>query len=132
MKPSTSHDPGELLEHADFLRALARGLLGDAARADDVVQDAYLAALERPPVTLDARGALRSWLGKVVRKSRSTCAAESSGGRSASTRRRGASPPLRTRRYVLGVATDSGLEVRGEFEIESLEPLPEPLRFALR
>ncbi len=42
-----------LLEHQDFLRALARGLLGDPARADDAVQEAYAAALESPPRLAD-------------------------------------------------------------------------------
>ena len=31
----------ELLAHGDFLRALARRLLLDASRADDVVQQAF-------------------------------------------------------------------------------------------
>lgn len=55
-----------LLEHQDFLRALARGLLGDPARADDAVQEAYAAALESPPRLADGASA-RSWLAVVVR-----------------------------------------------------------------
>ena len=39
----------ELFEHNEFLRALARGLVGDTDRAEDLVQDAYVLALERPP-----------------------------------------------------------------------------------
>jgi len=54
--------PEELSKHAGFLRALAYRLVGDHARAEDLVQEAYVAALERPP-----RGALRAWLGAVVR-----------------------------------------------------------------
>jgi RNA polymerase sigma factor (sigma-70 family) len=54
----------ELLAHAGFLRALARGLCTDDARADDLVQDTFVAALERPPVE---RGALRGWLATVAR-----------------------------------------------------------------
>jgi len=53
-----------LIEHQDFLRALARGLLGDAHRADDAVQDAFASAIESPP--RDPAGA-RSWLSVVVR-----------------------------------------------------------------
>src|SRR5262247_3293277 len=41
--------PAELTAHADGVRALALGLLGDAHAADDVVQDACVAALQRPP-----------------------------------------------------------------------------------
>ncbi len=52
-----------LLEHQDFLRALARELLGDPARAEDVLQDAYLQALTHPP---REAGALRAWLARVV------------------------------------------------------------------
>ncbi len=54
--------PEELQKHAGFLRALAFRLVGEDARADDLVQDAYVAALERPP-----RGSMRAWLGAVVR-----------------------------------------------------------------
>jgi len=54
--------PEDLLKHARFLRALAYRLVGDRARADDLVQEAYVAALEKPP-----RGALKAWLGAVVR-----------------------------------------------------------------
>ncbi|MFQ5843868.1 MAG: sigma-70 family RNA polymerase sigma factor [Planctomycetota bacterium] len=56
--------PEVLLEHATFLRALARSLVLDPARADDVVQQTLLTALERPP---RHGGNLRSWLGKVAR-----------------------------------------------------------------
>ncbi|HTF89055.1 MAG TPA: sigma-70 family RNA polymerase sigma factor [Planctomycetota bacterium] len=41
---------GELLtRHSGFLRALARGLLGDEQLAEDACQEALLAALRRPP-----------------------------------------------------------------------------------
>ncbi len=43
--PTTS----ELLEHAAFARNLARGLVRDTARAEDVVQDVWHSALEKPP-----------------------------------------------------------------------------------
>jgi len=54
----------DLLEHDAFMRALARSLVLDAARADDVVQDAYVAALEHPPRRSKP---LLGWLAKVVR-----------------------------------------------------------------
>jgi RNA polymerase sigma factor (sigma-70 family) len=53
----------ELLAHADWLRRLARALVGDAA-ADDVVQETYEVALTSPP---KHEGALRPWLGGVAR-----------------------------------------------------------------
>ncbi len=53
-----------LLEHAAFARRLARALAGDAARADDVVQTSWLAALQHPP---EAGRGLKAWFAKVVR-----------------------------------------------------------------
>jgi RNA polymerase sigma-70 factor (ECF subfamily) len=52
-----------LLEHAGFLRALARSLLLDEGQAEDVVQETYLAALRRPPPATGARG----WLAAVTK-----------------------------------------------------------------
>lgn len=62
---SRAADPSaeELLAHADWLRRLARALVGDAA-ADDVVQETYEVALTTPP---KKEGALRPWLGGVAR-----------------------------------------------------------------
>ncbi len=54
----------DLLEHRDFLRGLARSLLRDPEGAEDVVQDAFVAALERPPRSL---AGLRHWLATIVR-----------------------------------------------------------------
>ncbi len=53
-----------LLEHATWLRRLAAGIVGDSARADDVVQDTWVAALSRPP-SLDRP--VRPWLVRVLR-----------------------------------------------------------------
>jgi RNA polymerase sigma-70 factor (ECF subfamily) len=66
MNPKHRPDPsqGELFEHADFLSRLARGLTGDEHAAADLVQDAYVAALEHPP---RSRSALGGWLARVVR-----------------------------------------------------------------
>ncbi|MHC4953200.1 MAG: sigma-70 family RNA polymerase sigma factor [Planctomycetota bacterium] len=58
-----SLNPEHILEHGPFLRGLARSLLRDAARADDVVQEAWLAAMRRPHAVRD----LRPWLVGVVR-----------------------------------------------------------------
>ncbi len=53
-----------LLEHGDFVRALARSLVRDAHRADDVAQETFRIALERPP---QKNGNLRAWLARVAR-----------------------------------------------------------------
>ncbi|MFI5401989.1 MAG: sigma-70 family RNA polymerase sigma factor [Planctomycetota bacterium] len=58
MEPRTDVD---LLEHRDFVRAVARGILADEHAADDVVQETCLRALERPP------RALRGWLARVAK-----------------------------------------------------------------
>jgi RNA polymerase sigma factor (sigma-70 family) len=53
----------ELLAHEGFVRALARKLVTDEARADDLVQSAYLAALSKRP----SAGPLRSFFATIVR-----------------------------------------------------------------
>ena len=57
-------DAEELLAHAGWMRALARGLVRDDATAEDLVQQAYAVALERPP--RDPK-ALPAWLMRVMR-----------------------------------------------------------------
>ncbi|HTF90237.1 MAG TPA: sigma-70 family RNA polymerase sigma factor [Planctomycetota bacterium] len=53
----------ELLEHSAWVRGLARQLVSDAATADDTVQNAWVAALSKPPL----RGVpVRPWLARVV------------------------------------------------------------------
>ena len=54
--------PEALLSHARWVRALARSLVRDEQAADDLVQEAWLAALQRPPRQLS-----RGWLASVVR-----------------------------------------------------------------
>src|SRR5262245_10947069 len=54
----------QLLEHQAFVRRLARELVSDAARADDLVQDAWVQALRHPP---RAAGAARTWFRTVLR-----------------------------------------------------------------
>ena len=53
-----------LLDHARALRGLARGLLRDDD-AEDVVQDTWVAALERPPADADRAG---GWLHRVAER----------------------------------------------------------------
>lgn len=63
-QPSHAITPEALLAEQGWMRSLALALLRDAQVADDVVQDAVLAALERPP---KAGLPLRPWLRTVVR-----------------------------------------------------------------
>ena len=57
-------DLESLVRNAHGIRALARSLLRDDAEADDVVQEAYLAALRKPP---SDDVPLHAWLVGVVR-----------------------------------------------------------------
>jgi len=63
-----SSDPSlsaaEFTEHADFLRAIARGLVECEHAAEDLAQDAWLAALRRPP---RGREQVRAWYVTVLR-----------------------------------------------------------------
>src|SRR6188768_3466990 len=52
-----------LLRQRAWLRRLAASLVVDAARADDVAQQALIVALEKPP----AAGTSRAWLATVAR-----------------------------------------------------------------
>jgi len=61
MKPALGHD--DWADRADALRRMARALVRDAHRSEDLAQSACLAALERPPRRLSyawLRGVLRS------------------------------------------------------------------------
>lgn len=60
---STPPSPEELLAHAGWLQALARRLCGDSPDADDMVQNAWVAALTHPP---PRSGATRAWLAAVL------------------------------------------------------------------
>ncbi|MEQ8766652.1 MAG: sigma-70 family RNA polymerase sigma factor [Planctomycetota bacterium] len=53
-----------LLAHAGWVRSLARTLVSDEHRAEDVVQQTWLLALQKPP---RHAGNLRGWLGQVAR-----------------------------------------------------------------
>ena len=56
--------PAELTEHLAFVRRVATALVHDPHLAEDISQEAILAALRRPP---EIERDLRSWLGGVVR-----------------------------------------------------------------
>lgn len=63
--PSPSIPLAELIGHAAWARSLARSLVSDAARADDLAQDALVTALEAPPRHAEN---LRGWLASVMRR----------------------------------------------------------------
>jgi RNA polymerase sigma factor (sigma-70 family) len=64
MNPSESTELDRLLAHAGWARALARSLVRDAHRADDLVQRAWVAAIEPPP---ERSTPVRRWLAAVMR-----------------------------------------------------------------
>lgn len=62
---ATPADIERLLSQSDWLAALARKLVGDAATADDLVQDTWIAALQNPP---DPDRPVRPWLAGILRR----------------------------------------------------------------
>jgi RNA polymerase sigma-70 factor (ECF subfamily) len=62
--PPPAPDVEALLAHAGWIRSLARSLVADTNRADDLVQKTFVAALEHPP---EPSTPLRRWLGAVAR-----------------------------------------------------------------
>lgn len=61
-------NPAAALLDDGFLTRAARGLLGDAAAAEDVVQEARFAAWSGGPAAPADAGGLRAWLRTVVRR----------------------------------------------------------------
>lgn len=53
-----------LLEHGDFVRRLTQAMVHDPGEREDVAQEVWLAAVERPP---EGMGSIRSWLARVAR-----------------------------------------------------------------
>lgn len=64
MDPGPPPSAETLLQHAGFVRGLARSMLGDTHAAEDVVQETLLAGARNPPRD---PGKLRSWMGSVAR-----------------------------------------------------------------
>src|SRR5688572_4990185 len=64
MPASPSQELETLLSHTAWVRSLARSLVSDPHLADDLVQETWVAALERPPG--DDRNP-RGWLTKVLK-----------------------------------------------------------------
>jgi RNA polymerase sigma-70 factor (ECF subfamily) len=64
---SNTADVDELLRHSAWMKRLAASLTRDRAQAEDLLQDAWLAALAKPP---RPGPTVRSWLGQVLRNTR--------------------------------------------------------------
>jgi DNA-directed RNA polymerase specialized sigma24 family protein len=61
----TAFDTELLSRHTGWLRRLAIELLGDSHRADDLLQETWLALLRNPPREVQHE---RAWLGAVARR----------------------------------------------------------------
>ena len=152
MHDAAPFQPADLERHRSFLQRLARELVRGEHAAEDLVQEAFVRALERPPASALT---LRAWLGQVVRN------LALNRGRS---RRRAAEREQRVARpetlaphdealadlelqerliaavkavlapgtYALEAETDTGLEAQGAFAVEGLDAQDSPLVFALR
>ncbi len=108
----------ELLAHAGWVRALSRVLVADPNAAEDIEQDAWVAALKRPP---EAGDGLRAWWSRVVRN-------KASDARRANSRRqaREISAPLRND-VETPLEASSALEAQREL-VSAIDALDEPLR----
>ncbi len=114
-------DPESLLQHREFLRALAQQLLHDEHLAEDVVQESFVAALTRPPRD---EGALRSWLAQVVTRG------------AANHRRSAVRRAARERESAADELQPSAVEVSESLRVqrvllERLNDLDEPYRTAI-
>jgi RNA polymerase sigma-70 factor (ECF subfamily) len=110
-----------VLENAAFARRLARALVGDDARADDVVQQAWVAALEHPPRA--GRG-IRAWLATVVRNAAAKLRREES--------RRRAREQSAAARERQPAAVDVAAKIAAQRELlDAVARLDEPYRTVL-
>lgn len=116
------NDPQAFLEHAAFLRRLARGLLGDAAAAEDLVQEAWMASLRAKP---QPGIPLRAWLAGWVRNRSMQRRREEQ------RRARREAAVARPDRHSPELETAERLEVL-QFVLRTVEALDEPYRTAVR
>lgn len=65
MSDAPTFSPADLEQHRAFLRRLAGELVRGDAAADDLVQETFVRALERPPAIA---AALRNWLARVAQR----------------------------------------------------------------
>ncbi|MGK0482820.1 MAG: RNA polymerase sigma factor (sigma-70 family) [Planctomycetota bacterium] len=113
--------PDLLAEHTDWMKRLVRYIVRDHAQVDDLVQDAWAAAMNNPPpVGLP----LRAWLAGIVRRT-----AQAAGRGDARRRQREEDRALRIERSGQGhapsVAELSACADEQRFLLEVLGELPE-------
>ena len=119
--PDLAPIPDTLLEHVDFVRALARRLVGDGARAEDVAQESLLAALKRPP---RSAAKLRPWLARVARNAAANLAR--------GERRRAEREELGARAATADATADVAARFDGQQALlDALRALPDAYRAAL-
>jgi RNA polymerase sigma-70 factor (ECF subfamily) len=110
----------ELLRHQAFVRRLAHELVSDAARADDIVQDAWVQALRSPPCVA---AAARGWFRAVVRNLAS---------RAARQEERRSSRELAVARSEAAAPAEIGERLALEQRlVQAVEALREPYRSAV-
>ena len=63
METNDHVEPERMLDHAEWIRGLAKRLIAEPADADDAAQDTWVASLRRPPAT---DRPLRPWLRRVL------------------------------------------------------------------
>jgi len=120
MSESLPPTPETLLQHAGWIRSLARQL-ATGHDVDDLVQEAYVAALERPAGAVQSLGA---WLGGVLRN------------RVRQERRGAAHRTAREQDTARGEALPSAEELAERFAthrllVEEVDALREPYRSAI-
>jgi len=118
-------DPWEddLLRHQRFLLRLASRLAGPEVEAEDLVQDAFARALERPP-RARADGSLRAWLATVLRRG---AARSARGARRRDAREERVARPEAREEHA---QVDARLDAHAEL-LALLRDLPEGERLAL-
>ncbi len=115
-------------EHAPFLGRLARALVGDRQRADDLVQDTWATALQDPAslheIAESGSGRLRGWLAVVLRRK------SMSVGRREGVRRASELGDVEASDWLTPEETATRLE-RQKLVQDALLALPEPYRTTL-
>jgi RNA polymerase sigma factor (sigma-70 family) len=108
----------ELLADAGWAHELARALVGDPALADDLVQDAWIAALRHPP---EAGRPARPWLARVI--------ANLARNRWRSEQRRGRRELAAAREEALPASDEIAAELETQRAlVDALAALSDPLR----
>jgi RNA polymerase sigma-70 factor (ECF subfamily) len=116
----------ELLAQMGWVQGLARSLVGDPNLAQDIAQETWLTALERPPRTAHSGPSLRAWLATVTR----TAARQ----RMRSRKRRSAREKKAAAPEVTDAPTAADIVERGEMQQEvaaAVMALAEPYRSAV-